>query len=216
MRVSKLFRARARGAMLAILGALFSPMSWGQDLDAFTISAEDAEATLMPYEISVETAERIAKACVAWAQEQNRRVSVVIVAPGRQYRLRLSHGRAQSRQHRHGPIQGRDRALLSRLKPCRAKQIRPNRQRIDDRETWHVSCDRRPAHHRGRRHDRRHRRRRLFRRRRALCAPGARVGGRTAATDGRGLKANRQAGSMQDLYRSPHLPYSRSLRGSEA
>ena len=81
MRVGKLIRAQACGAALAILGALFSPMTWGQDLDAFTISAEDAEATLMPYEISVETAERIAKACVAWAQEQNRRVSVVIVAP---------------------------------------------------------------------------------------------------------------------------------------
>lgn len=53
-----------------------------QSIDDFTLSGDDAIEARSTTEINVATAERIAKECVAWASEQGRRVSVVILGLG--------------------------------------------------------------------------------------------------------------------------------------
>ena len=60
----------------------FSFQAAAQDIDGFTLSGEDAVAAKSSTEISVTTAEQIAKACVSWAEERGRRVSVVILGLG--------------------------------------------------------------------------------------------------------------------------------------
>jgi uncharacterized protein GlcG (DUF336 family) len=82
-----MIKARTFSAVLVRLlfttSAVFGATSLvAQDIEDFTISGDDAIATRSTTEISVETAEKIAKACVAWAEEQDTRVSVVIIGLG--------------------------------------------------------------------------------------------------------------------------------------
>ncbi len=70
------------GSILAISTALAAANSSAQSIEDFTLSGDAARAALSSYEISVDTAERVAKACVAWATERNARVSIVILSPG--------------------------------------------------------------------------------------------------------------------------------------
>jgi len=67
--------------LAAISAVTFSELP-AQSIEDFTISGEAARRALTSYEISVETAERVAKACVEWATEQDVLVSVVILSPG--------------------------------------------------------------------------------------------------------------------------------------
>ena len=52
-----------------------------QSMEDFVISPENARRTLNRAEISVETAERVAKLCVEWARERDLRASIIILGP---------------------------------------------------------------------------------------------------------------------------------------
>lgn len=69
-------------ALVATIAINFASLLSAQDIDDFTLSGEDAAAARSTVEINVATAERIAKECVAWASEQGRRVSVVVLGLG--------------------------------------------------------------------------------------------------------------------------------------
>ena len=70
-------------ASLLVLCAIgFGIQTAAQGIDDFTLSGDDAVAAKSSTEISVNAAERIARACVSWAEERGRRVSVVILGLG--------------------------------------------------------------------------------------------------------------------------------------
>ena len=78
----RVFCRMALGSFYAILASLFFANASAQSIEDFTISGDAARRALTSFEISVETAERVAKACVEWATEQDVLVSVVILSPG--------------------------------------------------------------------------------------------------------------------------------------
>ncbi len=78
----RVFCRLALGSFYAILASLFSVNASAQSIEDFTISGDAARRALTSFEISVETAERVAKACVDWATEHNGLASIVILSPG--------------------------------------------------------------------------------------------------------------------------------------
>ena len=73
------------GFLLLMAPMLVVPMLMAQSgskLDEFTISGDAAKAALTTMEISVEAAEKLAKAAVAFASEQGHPVCVAIVGLG--------------------------------------------------------------------------------------------------------------------------------------
>ena len=56
-------------------------LAQAQNLDKFVISADAAKKTLFKNEISVETAAKIAQACVEFAKKNNQAVTVFILSP---------------------------------------------------------------------------------------------------------------------------------------
>lgn len=69
-------------SLLVLCVTGFSFQVAAQEIDDFTLSGDDAIAAKSSTEISVKAAEQIAKACVSWAEERGRRVSVVILGLG--------------------------------------------------------------------------------------------------------------------------------------
>jgi uncharacterized protein GlcG (DUF336 family) len=65
----------------ALLLALTACTLQAQNLNKFVISDEAAKKTLIKNEISVETAEKIAQACVDFAKKNNQAVTVFILSP---------------------------------------------------------------------------------------------------------------------------------------
>jgi len=71
-----------RLAPLAIATTLLGSAGVGaQSMDDFVISPENAQLTLNRAEISVDTAEQIAKHCAEWATEREVRAAIVILGP---------------------------------------------------------------------------------------------------------------------------------------
>ena len=79
---SRVSRRMIFGSICVISTALAAANVSAQSIEDFTLSGDAARAALTRYEISVYTAERVAKACVEWATERNARVSIVILGPG--------------------------------------------------------------------------------------------------------------------------------------
>jgi len=63
--------------------ALMMTTNWAQaqNIDKFVISAEAAKKTLFKNEISVDTATKVAQACVEFAKKNNQAVTVFILTP---------------------------------------------------------------------------------------------------------------------------------------
>jgi len=63
--------------------ALMMTTNWAQaqNIDKFVISAEAAKKTLFKNEISVDTAAKVAQACVEFAKKNNQAVTVFILTP---------------------------------------------------------------------------------------------------------------------------------------
>ena len=74
-------RCRPGGASALLALGLLSMGAWAQDLHDFVISEEAARATLNRAEISVDTAERVAKACVRYAEENDIAVAIFVLGP---------------------------------------------------------------------------------------------------------------------------------------
>jgi uncharacterized protein GlcG (DUF336 family) len=69
--------------LFSCCAAVFITTGWtqAQNLDKFVISPEAAKKTLYKNEISVETASKIAQACVEFAKKNNQAVTVFILTP---------------------------------------------------------------------------------------------------------------------------------------
>ena len=65
----------------ALLIASFSTGGFAQEIDAFVLSGDAANRAMTRTEINIDTAERIAKACVAYAAEHEIEVSISILSP---------------------------------------------------------------------------------------------------------------------------------------
>jgi glc operon protein GlcG len=75
------FRIRSTGFLVLTGLLVFAPATHAQDQNESLISAEAASKTLNRYEISIAAAEKIAAACVAYAEEKGKLVSIYILAP---------------------------------------------------------------------------------------------------------------------------------------
>jgi uncharacterized protein GlcG (DUF336 family) len=65
----------------ALVLIAYAGLAQAQNLDKFVISADAAKKTLFKNEISVETAAKIAQACVEFAKKNNQAVTVFILSP---------------------------------------------------------------------------------------------------------------------------------------
>ena len=77
----KLGPSRRLAPSMIALAVLCGSNALAQEMEDFVISADNATRTLNRAEISVETAERVAKLCVEWARERDLRASVFILSP---------------------------------------------------------------------------------------------------------------------------------------
>ena len=75
------WRCRSGRALALLTLGLLSVGAWAQDLNDFVISEEAARATLNRAEISVDTAESVAKACVRFAEENDVVVAIFVLGP---------------------------------------------------------------------------------------------------------------------------------------
>jgi uncharacterized protein GlcG (DUF336 family) len=78
MKQPSIFRKILSGAVALIAAASCAP---AQNIDKFVISADAAKKTLFKNEISVDTAAKIAQACVEFAKKNNQAVTVFILTP---------------------------------------------------------------------------------------------------------------------------------------
>ena len=78
MKQPPIFRKILSGA-IALIAA--TGLAQAQNIDKFVISADAAKKTLFKNEISVETAAKIAQACVDFAKKNNQAVTVFILSP---------------------------------------------------------------------------------------------------------------------------------------
>ena len=75
------WRSRSGRALVLLTLGLPITGAWAQDLNDFVISEEAARATLNRAEISVDTAESVAKACVRFAEENDVVVAIFVLGP---------------------------------------------------------------------------------------------------------------------------------------